>query len=653
MRTRPMTTTINQHMDLLKGLFEKGRLFGDPIPTQRKTTNTEYGGELRGFYPWRDDKKKGEEAPKPTVDKGVWFPLNSGKHDHAADGHRSHAGIDVYAPYAPFPYEIPVLALADGEVEFVFVHDTANGMGNQANLHLFHEGFGGHIYRLIYGHLNRFIPGHRVTWPEGQRDPQVIHLPARTRIPVKQGDVIGFVGISGNANSVGEATTRQSPAGVASGHVHLQLSQSIPTGDRPPAGTQEPPRTQRTLNLEPVLPFKLDQMGDALPDNEVTGGRPAAIRWKRLNQGHASYWKPRYEGRLLKPLGDGSVSTLAIQPTKRANPKLPNLAPWPFHGLRLDDEALLKGASAAYGRIITGLTGGIGPFTKAVLEAQGAALAKDPERATRVASTLDDLHDRAKAPADRTKGNDDHRAARATAALLHLLEGLYTLMGGPGFEEPALRQAVRAGRWVSSGAGVGGILSGVASVGPRSDKGATPFLSAGYIHLAGKIASGAKVYPAISVGFGAGSAREATFARATSKNVTGSGGASSEALAAYCDGVVRSGERLHQLIGMTIKAHQRLIGDDTGPWEGFCRAVNLVANEQRTAAEHYFNQSVDDAARQRLWRQVATDAKAVIDASEQFARKPIGKQKSEEDERAMPELRLIYSETPPTPGVGP
>lgn len=138
-------------------------------------------GEYRGYY-----KSVGEEG-------GRWFPRQS-THRGRAGG--AHNGIDIYARYAPFPRETPILAATDGTFSPVFDDLSPDDVGNRARIE---TTFDGKSATFIYGHLARFHGGGR---------------------KVKKGDVIGYAGCSGNANAAGECST-VGGCGVTSCHVHL------------------------------------------------------------------------------------------------------------------------------------------------------------------------------------------------------------------------------------------------------------------------------------------------------------------------------------------------------------------------------------------------------------------------------------------------
>ncbi|WP_086607269.1 M23 family metallopeptidase [Erythrobacter donghaensis] len=139
-----------------------------------------YHGEYRGFYP--------EDTTKSVAQQ--WRPESS-----RFDGRTPpHGALDIYAPFAPHPLETPVCAVADGDLVCRVGDVSPNGVWNRAEIH-----FGKH-QKYSYGHLSRF---------EG-----------RNRKGVKRGEVIGYAGCTGNADTQQECS-KCGECRVNSGHVHL------------------------------------------------------------------------------------------------------------------------------------------------------------------------------------------------------------------------------------------------------------------------------------------------------------------------------------------------------------------------------------------------------------------------------------------------
>lgn len=164
--------------DTSEGLFP-----GNNYPTQTTgDIDPSFHGEYRGFFPGGSDSK------------GAWRPLSS---KWGGRGTGGHGGADIYAPYAPHPLETPVRAVADGDFWPMYMQENPNKIGNRAGLTFKHSD--GRSYSYRYGHLARF---------EGR---------ARR---VKKGQIIGYAGCSGNADTEGECS-ECGTCKVNSGHVHL------------------------------------------------------------------------------------------------------------------------------------------------------------------------------------------------------------------------------------------------------------------------------------------------------------------------------------------------------------------------------------------------------------------------------------------------
>lgn len=136
----------------------------------------EFDGEFRGFYPERG---------------GEWRPTSS---YYQEAGGRGHEAVDIYAPFAPHPLETPVLAITTGRLRCRPGSIEPNKTGNRADLE-----FGRESEKYSYAHLSRF---------EG-RDRKV-----------EKGEVIGYAGCTGNADTKGECS-KCGACNINSGHVHL------------------------------------------------------------------------------------------------------------------------------------------------------------------------------------------------------------------------------------------------------------------------------------------------------------------------------------------------------------------------------------------------------------------------------------------------
>jgi murein DD-endopeptidase MepM/ murein hydrolase activator NlpD len=155
----------------------------DDYPTQsKKSKETGFAGEIRLYY--------GSDPLKPKSSR--FGPVRIGFNGKVKD----HSGVDIFCPSRPFPREIPFVAICDGEVTFVFDDERPNDIGHRAQL----RPTGGGPEVILYGHLSRF---------EG-----------RSR-KVKSGDIIGYGGCSGNADTAGECRVASTVVRMNSGHLHL------------------------------------------------------------------------------------------------------------------------------------------------------------------------------------------------------------------------------------------------------------------------------------------------------------------------------------------------------------------------------------------------------------------------------------------------
>ena len=154
-------------------------------PTQLKgNPDAGHGGEYRGYYPG---------AKEDGTYKGTWVPKYSQRGGRSGGAHN---GADIYTGYAPFPLETPVRAATDGWFTPIFDAQSPNDAGNRAAIS---TKIGKDKIDFRYGHLSRF---------------------ARAAGEVKKGEIIGFAGCSGNADTAGECS-ETGPCGLTSCHVHL------------------------------------------------------------------------------------------------------------------------------------------------------------------------------------------------------------------------------------------------------------------------------------------------------------------------------------------------------------------------------------------------------------------------------------------------
>ncbi|MGH8224365.1 MAG: M23 family metallopeptidase [Woeseiaceae bacterium] len=148
-------------------------------------TGSTYAGELRGYY---DPLKKGK----------AWRPKSSILGARGND----HKGWDIYAPFFEYPLETPVYAVISGQAEVHSGTMEPDGLGHRIWLS---AGTDNNRVRFVYGHLNRF----NGRFEAGDRE-------------VSKGDLIGYAGCTGNADTHGECSNAGA-LNINSGHVHLQF----------------------------------------------------------------------------------------------------------------------------------------------------------------------------------------------------------------------------------------------------------------------------------------------------------------------------------------------------------------------------------------------------------------------------------------------
>lgn len=230
-------------------------------PTQSRTdrpTDRTYAGELRLYYDGKvltpksstyglvRKRKKKDSKGKPTSELIDWH----------------HNGVDIYAPSNPFPREVPVVAVCDGTVEFVWEQEAPNDMGNRAWL------FPGKqkADKFVYGHLNRF---------EG-RNRRVV-----------AGEIIGYVGCSGNADFNGRcsAILKDNPFNMTTAHLHL--SWFVGSEDKSPL--EKLGWTLRFADdLSPIKFEDWDKKGHTLAPDAKSPALLQRLDFSRF--GHAQRW---------------------------------------------------------------------------------------------------------------------------------------------------------------------------------------------------------------------------------------------------------------------------------------------------------------------------------------------------------------------------
>lgn len=557
---------------------ENLRLFeGFSYPTQLKNppgsegnygkSNGTYFGEGRGFYPERGP------ASGTSISNGYFQPWNSFHHDASdSDGdHRSHAGIDIYAPYFPFPYEIPVRAVASGTIwnrtEWGDFSRSQSGtlakpdLGNRISLYVpVKVGGKSHLFVFFYGHLNRFA--------QDDRDPRNRRNAGSRR--VRAGDIIGYVGLSGNADTKGEASTRVSPFNVGSGHLHLAVAYLKPV--------QKKDGTKRSV---PIYFDPLDVLTKSMgfhPDaNDLGLGGPSQ---EKTSKTKAADWigadlkESRVDPDLRKSvLRSGSKSGLKRPKTKSGGFRRATL-PRPFQTIDVDDTAGLRATRQAYELMKSRLE--IASYkTKAIERWKAHFPGGDTEEdndTTRWGRSVWALSRRADSRFDEVKKKKD--AGHAIASAAHLHEALYILLGGPAFEVLGQNGGKKQ---VACGIGMRGSIAGLALDG-----------AVAAIHFS-KLPTGDKAQGAVSsvasVTFGSGGIRHATFSWAS-----GSGGGDAD----YRSRVWRALTATYGATKTIRALSNRLSANDAGAKRRCKARITFASNLIRTAGTDFM--SMEDSA---------------------------------------------------------
>lgn len=173
-------------------LSAEGTVFVPDIPSQsaKELTDAEkgtYAGELRLYY---------DGSPNILKPKSSTYGDTRDFDRNSKTFTTPHGGVDVYAPAWPYPHEVPVVAICAGKIERKFDDNSPDKNGHR----IFLKPSDDPGERFIFAHLNRF---------EG---------PDRA---VKPGEIIGYVGCSGNAGGA-NCLNPNNDFRIASSHVHLQ-----------------------------------------------------------------------------------------------------------------------------------------------------------------------------------------------------------------------------------------------------------------------------------------------------------------------------------------------------------------------------------------------------------------------------------------------
>jgi len=191
-------------------------------------------------------------------------------------GGRSHAGVDIMADKM-----VPVLAVADAEVDWVF----AERGGNCCDVALVHDDG----WRSRYIHLNNDSPG--------TDDGRAVGIAPGVREGAKvvAGQVIGWVGDSGNAEATGP-------------HLHFELRRPDSTPVDPHGSLLAAKRRGRPLVAPPIRPER---------EEEPVGG---IWGWLRREKPPA---EPPPEPPAPPPAPSPHGETLRVVPRPEEGPRVP------------------------------------------------------------------------------------------------------------------------------------------------------------------------------------------------------------------------------------------------------------------------------------------------------------------------------------------
>ncbi|MEW8000531.1 MAG: hypothetical protein AB2777_16715 [Candidatus Thiodiazotropha endolucinida] len=473
--------------------------------TQYSREKSVYLGELRGFYPLYDPKATDAES----IELGYFQPWNSAYHPKKSrvnnDIHRRHRGVDVYAPFFPFPFEVPVFALVGGRMlaRTLYQHTShkhfevvkENGKRTVTRRRQFQElgdrvriifevpiGKQKHKYFLDYGHLSRFAGSDR-----NRRD-----IPQQRM--VEAGELLGFVGKSGNADFKTGNSSRKSLYKINAGHIHVsvwRLGSFIDPLDVLPKPLAYDPRIENDLGYEK-------------PRKEYYF-RPTRKEWGGV--------APRDEfEQPITPTESTLIGVDMSPPMRRVviEKKRPKrrraLYPKPFHFIDVDSTKTLKTTYDSYIWAAKRLERATGDQSaKHIVSKQHLddaiikfrdLLSIDPVHKDKeywgdnVGALLYRARDVLQGVDSCTEGKACRGAAIARA-LLHFKEALWIVMGGP-----ALQALTRSKEQVECGIGVRGHL--FATAWPKA---------VAALHISTPNATSKS---ALSITFGAGGLRHAT-----------------------------------------------------------------------------------------------------------------------------------------------
>ncbi len=382
-----------------------------------------YYGELRGYYP----NYQGYFQPWNSAYHAQQYNPTNQPQGEPPLNYRKHNGVDLYAPYHPFPLEIPVYALMDGKLSQRSQFNQWNPVGNRADLEFWVK-IAGTPYRveLTYAHLSRFAPA-----PEGRR------IISATRFRVKAGDLIGFIGKSGNADRQMESSGKDLEFKVNAAHIHVGIRVDYVAQDPYPLLDERFAYHPNRDELFPTAPNEeLESKGKHfLPSVFGTRLRDEMPKVKPIKA-------------TLRAGTQAGIRVSAQKPD--GNDKRPSRVPFPsiFRAIDTNNTRHLRATELAYilatrrlssssaaskEHIRYALKGPVDPDDTEKMREPWLASYLGDAKADAWSDTLEDYAERARDHAAKMVADEETRTWHLCAAFHVLHEGLWVLMLGPAF----------------------------------------------------------------------------------------------------------------------------------------------------------------------------------------------------------------------------
>lgn len=576
---------------------------------------SQYDGEARGFYP-----KHGSN----NLQLGTFYPWNSFvNHERynnenprqPGDG-RTHFGIDIYAPYFPFPFEVPIHAIAPGRLlhQTFFSDLTWTLIDKDKKLYERRpQALGNRISQTVkldpksrkkdvvvsYGHLSRFAGS--------DHDPR--DRPERREVAA--GELIGFAGKTGNAEHHGECSTRQTPFNINAGHVHLSLRGSL-----------------KSTSLLEVLPRPIAFHPDQMLLHGHKGKPKVETIWlektTRIKKDDWGEKRPKLRETMPTPrIAPALIDFVGQHPPPRAPVKGAGKVlrrgryAVPFQWLDVDSTAKLKITRKAYAQIADRLADDDGKYlakAEARWMAHLATAAEDTLDTTRWDETAQALAVRAVARITKAKLQPDTgqpipaQGAHPIIALMHLLEAQYILMGGVAIEalnsdKYSNQQTAKPADWVRQpicGIGVHGKLYALA-----------------YEHAVAALHdTHIKKVRVWSVTFGAGSMRHATLGHNILNLIPNGDTDTRKAVA----GMIRTCQRIRRLTGYVTAARIALTWGDQFHVTVVGKEIIRIKEQQTAVADAL--RTLGAEKRKKLLGMIGISNTALFDGALEVAGKP-------------------------------